>query len=259
MSKFKFTNRVVKRDAMLEYCEPVVELTDADFAYLSDPDDVEVDEDGFYFSRSERDAEEQSKACMRGPTAMETVVLIKQRAEEEFQKMGMPAFDQKVWISMDAPEVWEPAGENWKLGIDAANKRFGADGLGYARGRFKGDHGSPGWKWIELLWEVDDFLEATDPEARQDIALYLGRLLERYELHSKLLGTVEMARAVREGGINGAKKVNESLKEGRDQRMALIRRYVEIERMTISDAARKLERRGLGTFEANRKLYLRRK
>lgn len=257
MSKIKFKKRIVMSDAMLEYHEPEGEFSDEDRARLRDPDDIQRDEDGVSYSRFDRDFDEQANAFMRGPSVIETVTLIKQRAEEELQKLGMPPFDQKIWISADAREVWEPAGDDWTPGYDAENRRFGADGLNYSCAIFDTDYGSPGWKCINLVREAYDFLEAEDPETRENIALHLGRLVERHELHSAFLREVSLAKERRMSGRRAAEKVNNERKEYVDSRLHSMIDLIESKGMSRSAAARLLERQGRGSFDANIQLHKR--
>ncbi|MEO0359517.1 MAG: hypothetical protein AAF322_00305 [Pseudomonadota bacterium] len=184
---------------------------------------------------------------------------IKKEVDRFMRMRGHPGEHDKIVAHHDATMRWEPAGDVWREGpMPGRPLRFGAYGGSWWCVRFERDYEAPEYKQVKLYQTAIQLEDAETEEEKLMAAVKLGMLRERFANHDRHLHDVRTGLNVRAGGRKGAKAAREMDGHRSDERYAEMKRLINDDKLSISEAARRLEKRGLGTVEANRKLWARR-
>ncbi len=262
----KMRKEVVYSDEMVELHKAQAEFSDADLARRFALSNRKEGPDGVRYNQFDLDLAEACDEFLAGgpvKTVAENLVL---EAETELPKLGLPERRQKIWARLYEIRLsdgrksaeWEPAVGAWKQKDPTVKPGWiGTFGENYWLGKMDCNPYSKQWKLTNLYSAATNFLSETDPTKRENLAFRLGDLRERIRLHDAHLNDVKKSKRQLNGVRKAAQRTNDMKGELTTKRRQLMGILIKDKGFSISEAARRLERQGLGTFEANRKLYRR--
>lgn len=242
--KVKHTSTPI--DEMLEDESVQVEFDEADRRLLSEKGLGE--EFNKHFDR-------KYKRLLHHGTPDEIAADIKHVVDLLMVEAGHPAAEQKIYVSL-TDHTFRLANDcGWKEGPQNSDHTVvGTRGLNWWLGRFEGASATKEYKLMMLLRAALDLEQAATTEDREMAIFTLGKVDERLKLHRKHLPQVRTGQKVKDGGSQGAGITNANNFKTRVRLNQMIQ-LVNEQGLSVSEAARKLQKLGEGNFEANRKLF----